>query len=657
MSDSENNIRIKLDHKPEDERYDDDDSMSDAYDDNGVMDAEFNAGLLASYHSASIGSDPVPDAGFVPGDGFDPDLSGEAGSDAGDGLYLSSNAVPGSDAVLDLSSDLGYGSDDYIDFSSAVPDSGAVYGSDASFDASFDARSVADDDSDLRSDSGSVLGLKSGDDPFKKATTEEIKLYEEKHAHVLNFKQPVKPDDAIMGIDDLVHESLSQLVEDRESDLRKSEGEIIPNEPPVIDVIPNDKDDHDVDYNSYNSQDSLSLTDKKILISESKSQLESQSLTDEEYAECQKKIQLLAASIAEDVKREKREKQRTIDLIDDKIHETCSELNSVLSQQDSFEDSQRTVDEFIESNNNFVNGLSSLSQESKEEIKSQIEEFFNYTFSQDRRVSVGSLSEEEQDAIPIDDEDHTPNMIPNFSSSSPENNSPGPPDGSVHFSSSEEQKESQIEEFLGRLSQTVSQGFSDQRHFDSCYAHAVAQIFKKLMQKYMNTKQKYSENIGSFEDLFKSTHFWCIEPGEKHGGMNGRYNNSSEYSKTGKPNLKLMCGDDDYAYLNLMSFMFFYSVLRCGLTRKLYSSPEGGFLSSTINYIIFALEEIRQSGEEIRQSGEEFSFAEKMPSSAVMVQSDGEEENNSMTGDDSQRSKISEKDGRMIKKMSELVNF
>ena len=137
----------------------------------------------------------------------------------------------------------------------------------------------------------------------------------------------------------------------------------------------------------------------------------------------------------------------------------------------------------------------------------------------------------------------------------------------------------------------------------------------------MYSKKKfYSKNTGSFEDLFKSTWRWCIEYGEKLEDASGYYSNNSAYAKSGRPNLVEMCGNDDYAYLNLIMFMFFYSILRCGLTPKLYTSTEGGFLSSAINYVIFVLEEIRQSGEG-------FDFAGQIPApegEGEMSDSEGE---------------------------------
>ncbi len=163
---------------------------------------------------------------------------------------------------------------------------------------------------------------------------------------------------------------------------------------------------------------------------------------------------------------------------------------------------------------------------------------------------------------------------------------------------------SQVERLFPSLQPSVqsyvSQAISDQQQIDSCYAHVVAQLFKKFFQTYL-TRLKIKRNRVSdplFLSLFMHTEYWCVEYGQPFDPMNGFYKEGGGNMMYGGPLIMDLlndaCKGNMYDYLSLSLFMFFYCLIRYGLTGKQYTSQDGGYLSSAITYVNSILEKYRK---------------------------------------------------------------
>ena len=155
----------------------------------------------------------------------------------------------------------------------------------------------------------------------------------------------------------------------------------------------------------------------------------------------------------------------------------------------------------------------------------------------------------------------------------------------------------------------MSQCVSNQRSIESCYAHSTAQIFKKFFQRFFKANGHSSDekHAPMFLELFMRTEYWCIEYKQEIGKLNGFYSNGGKNETLGEPLIVDLlveaCGGNMYDYLSLSSFMFFYCLLRYGLTKKQYMTQEGGYYYSSITYVIQIMEKYRdfyKRGEENR---------------------------------------------------------
>lgn len=141
------------------------------------------------------------------------------------------------------------------------------------------------------------------------------------------------------------------------------------------------------------------------------------------------------------------------------------------------------------------------------------------------------------------------------------------------------------------------QCISDQGQVPSCYAHSVAFTLTKYFLLTFKGKRPPLIETDGFLELFQHVEYWHADHGREIIGTNGFYGEGGANNDNGNLFIDLLqdeCGNNMYDYLTLSSFMFFYCLLRRGLSSNQFISSKGGYYSSSITYIIHTLEIYRK---------------------------------------------------------------